>query len=381
MAFVSPPEARRPRWTATTETHTMGTSLHRYLDIKMHQAIRERRYDKITVVGAHDRSSRSEIFIGEKRDKAFNWQRPTAVLVGNELRIQCFPGYDHVEHYAELIATYLEIQQTNGFKSSPLTSLVTFIPPSCSDTQKALRATNLNDLPQNLDTAVLGLVHRLERLTGVTDWQGNEDDAFGWVVKRFNNRVVAFVGFRASFWGDISGEVVHYLARSHQVREVVYFGKLGSVKKGIRPNNHLATGGRSYVDGKLVQWQNTLEASIALLASKHTITGTHITLGSVLHETKDWLSSLPASVDFVDPEVGMMAQAAVRSGIDFGYLHIISDNVAEKYTEDLSNEREHSVLVGRSHLYELVQDVLQHHLSAGMLEVETTQTGLPQQNA
>lgn len=103
----------------------------------MHQAIRERRYDKITVVGAHNRSSRSEIFIGEQRDKAFNWQRLTAVLVGNELRIQCFAGYDHIEHYAELIATYLDIQQTNGFKSSPLTSVVTFIPPSCSDTQKA----------------------------------------------------------------------------------------------------------------------------------------------------------------------------------------------------------------------------------------------------
>lgn len=68
-------------------------------------------------------------------------------------------------------------------------------------------------------------------------------------------------------------------------------------------------------------------------------------------------------MDFVDPEVGMMAQAAVRSGIRFGYLHIISDNVAEKYLEDLSNERQKSVLEGRSHLYEIVQDVLHHHLS------------------
>lgn len=131
----------------------------------------------------------------------------------------------------------------------------------------------------------------------------------------------------------------------------------------------MATGKQSYVHGQLVEWQNALEASTALLASHCTIFGTHITLGSVLHETKDWLSALPTCVDFVDPEIGMMAQAAVRSGIKFGYLHIISDNVAEKYSEDLSNERQQSVLVGREHLYKLVQDVLRHHFSTRSLKI------------
>ena len=174
---------------------------------------------------------------------------------------------------------------------------------------------------------------------------------------------MAFVGFRPSFWGDIAGEVVHYLASSRSIREVLYFGKLGSVKKGVQPNTRLASGGRSYVHGQLVEWQNALEASISLQAPEYTIIGDHVTLGSVLHETRDWLSTLPSSVNFVDPEVGMMAQAAVRSAIRFGYLHIISDNVAEKHSEDLSNEREQSVLLGRSHLYEVAQDVLCQHLS------------------
>ena len=74
--------------------------------------------------------------------------------------------------------------------------------------------------------------------------------------------------------------------------------------------------------------------------------GGHVTLGSVMHETKEWLGKLPTSVDFMEPEIGMMAQAALRSAISFGYLHIISDNLAEKYLEDLSNEREESVLLG-----------------------------------
>lgn len=341
----------------------MGTSLHRYLEIKIHQAIRKRRYDAIVVVGAYSRASPSEIFKGEKIDKPFNWQRPTALLHEDELQIHCFPGYDHVEHYAELIATYLEIQQQMEHKSLTPSSRVTFIPPSCSDTRNALHATNLKELPGHVDTVVLGLVHRLERLTSGVQWQGSPDDCFGWVVRQFNDRSVAFVGCRPSFWGDISGEVVHYLASFWPVREVLYVGKLGSVKQGVKPNTYLATGGCSYVHGQLVEWQNVLQNSVSLLATDCSKVGTHFTLGSVLHETKDWLDGLPTSVDFVDPEVGMMAQATVRSGIKFGYLHIISDNVAEKYQEDLSNEREQSVLVGRSHLYEVVQDVLHHHLS------------------
>lgn len=79
--------------------------------------------------------------------------------------------------------------------------------------------------------------------------------------------------------------------------------------------------------------------AVARLASDDTLVGNHIATSSVLRETHDWLAALPASVDFVEPEIGMMAQAAVRSGIRFGYLRLISDNVAEKYAEDLSNER------------------------------------------
>ncbi|KAL6695504.1 hypothetical protein J3F84DRAFT_408499 [Trichoderma pleuroticola] len=311
-----------PRSEATIEEHTMGTSLPRYLDLKVHQAVRERAYDGITVVGAYRRSYPSTVFQGEKRDKPFNWQRPTARIVNNHLYIECFPGYDH----------------------------------------NALKATNIPEFPEGVDTVVLGMVHRLERLTGPVDWAG--DGCFAWTVRQFNGRKVAFLGFRPAFWGDIAGEVVHYLASQCGVREILYLGKLGSVKKGVIPNTWLATGGLSYVRGQAVEWENALEKSVACLAQAYTVIGNHISLGSVLHETRNWLAELPSSVDFVDPEVGMMGQAAVKSGIRFGYLHIISDNVAEKYEEDLSNERMPSVLTGRSNLYEVMQDVLGHHLSS-----------------
>lgn len=339
----------------------MGTSLPRYLGMKVHQTVLERAYEGITVVGTYRRSHPSIVFQGEKQDKPFNWQRPTARVANNHLYIECFPGYDHVEHYAEIVATYLGIRQRQGDKLT-LPSRVCFKPSSCSDTQNALKATNIRELPEGVDTVVLGLVHRLEQLTSPVNWAG--DDCLAWAVRQFNGRKVAFVGFRPSFWGDIAGEVVHYLASRCGVREVLYFGKLGSVRKGVRPNTWLATGERSYVRGQLVEWENVLGNTVARLAGHYAVVGSHMTLRSVLHETKDWLATLPSSVDFVDPEVGMMAQAAIKSGIRFGYLHIISDNVAEKYDEDLSNERLRNVLMRRSKLYEAVQNVLGHHLSS-----------------
>ncbi|KAL6860945.1 hypothetical protein J3F83DRAFT_748053 [Trichoderma novae-zelandiae] len=348
-----------PRHEATAESHTMGASLPRYLEMKVHQKVLERPYKSIRVIGAYRRQAPSVVFRGEKADKPFNWQRPTARADGDQLLIECFPGLDHVQHYAEIVATYLGmLQGRGGALTDP--SAVSFEPPSCSDTRTALMATNLRELPQGIDTVVLGLVHRLEALTGPVDWTG--DDCFAWTERPFNSRRVAFVGFRPSFWGDISGEIVHLLAAHHGVRQVLYCGKLGSVKPGVRPNTWLATGGVSYIRGQVVEWENVLSKAVADIAAAHTITGRHVTLGSVLHETKEWLAELPGSIDFVDPEVGIMARAAVTSGMRFGYLHVVSDNVAEKYEEDLSNERKQSVVEQRSRLYQLVQEVLGHYL-------------------
>jgi hypothetical protein len=64
-------------------------------------------------------------------------------------------------------------------------------------------------------------------------------------------------------------------------------------------------------------------------------------------------------------EVGMMGRAARDTGTAFGYLHIISDSVCDKYSEDLSNEREEAVLQGRATLYRDVENVLGHHLASG----------------
>lgn len=351
-----------PRDEANVQSHTMGDSLPRYLEIKVHQAALERAYDEIVVHGGYHRySSDSIAFDGEKRDKPFNWERPTSRVKGNTLYIECFPGFDHIEHYAEIIAAHLRIRELQGDSLTP-SHHVSFIPASCSDTQTALAATNLGQFPgQDVDTVILGLVWHLPRLTGTEEWCG--DGPWQWIVRSFGGRRVAFLGFRPAFWGDISGEVVHYLASRFDVKEFIYLGKLGALKPDVTPNKWLATGGRSLVNGRTVDWENILEPSVARRASDSTIIGSHVTLGSVLHETRHWHAELVDEIDFVDPEIGMMAQAAVRSGKRFGYLHMVTDNLGQKYQEDLSNERTESVLRHRAELHQLVQDVMEDHLS------------------
>ncbi|KXJ87158.1 hypothetical protein Micbo1qcDRAFT_190356 [Microdochium bolleyi] len=352
-----------PRNDATTENHTMGGSLHRYLEIKVHQEVLERAYNEIVVQGCYARySARSIAFVGEKRDKPFNWERPTARVEGNKLVIECFPGYDHIEHYAEIIACYLSIQQRIR-PDRPLTpsSKVSFVPASCSDTQLALQATNLPDFPGSaVHTVVLGSVWHLPRLTGTLNWQG--DGPWQWIIRDFGDRRVAFLGFRPAFWGDISGEVVHWLASKLRIKEVIYLGKLGALKPDVAPNQWLATGQRSLVHGRWVEWESTLNPSVKLQGRGSVIIGAHTTLGSVLHETKSWHAGVVNEVDFVDPEIGMMAQAAVRSGIQYNYLHMVTDNLGKKYDEDLSNERKEKVLSRRAVLHEIVEDVIEHHL-------------------
>ncbi|KAK8044044.1 hypothetical protein PG993_004068 [Apiospora rasikravindrae] len=349
----------------------MGASLPRYLEIKVHQAALDRAYNEIVVRSRYARheasspGSGSVAFNGEKRDKPFNWERPTARVEGQTLYIECFPGYDHVEHYAEIVANYLKIREKQGVvggKELTPSSRVFFEPASCSDTQRALQATNLGHFPgDGVDTVILGLVWYLQRLTGPdTEWRGN--GPWQWIVKSLGGRRVAFLGFRPAFWGDISGEVVHTLASRFGIKEVLYLGKLGALQPEVAPNMWLATGQRSLVHGRVVEWSSALKDSVERRGNGAVIVGTHVTLGSVLHETKSWHAQLVGEVDFVDPEIGMMAQAAVRSGVRYGYLHMITDNLGRKYDEDLSNERKESVLRHRARLHQVVQDVIEDHL-------------------
>lgn len=329
----------------------MGGSLTEYLRMKVHPDIQNNAWSRIIIKGVHERDpSKACVSPIEKGDKPFNWQRPTTSVVDCEtLQLQCFPGLDYVKHYAAITATYLSL------KGETPTS-VQYTLPSKAECLQPLLDSNLRKMGP-VDIVIIGYVHGLERWAQ-GPWEGDDiNELFAWrVVQSLQGYRIALLGCRVCFWGDIGGNVVRALQRLNGAKCVIYVGKLGSLRAEHPPNQWLATGCQSLLGDQLVTWTNPFEHLV--LDSPSVVCGVHCSLGSVLDETKEWLREKEKTFDFVEPEIGHMAKASLEGGTEFGYLHIISDNLAVKYTHDLSNERLKPVLDGRKRLMGDVQDVL-----------------------
>ncbi|MFJ9482325.1 hypothetical protein ACIRRI_46375 [Streptomyces mirabilis] len=59
-----------------------------------------------------------------------------------------------------------------------------------------------------------------------------------------------------------------------------------------------------------------------------------------------------------------MGAAARQAGIRFGYLHVISNNLATHYPADLSNERRSDVLHRRAVLVDRIRTIITGRLTA-----------------
>ena len=331
----------------------MGSSLSEYLRIKVHSDIQRKSWSRILVKGEHDRdpdfNSLSSI---EKNDKPFNWQRPTASHLESEtLQLQCFPGIDYVKHYAAIIAIYLSLK-------GEAHDHIHYNQPTQWECLKPLLQSNLPRMGP-VDIVIVGYVDGLERWTQ-GPWNFDDDgDLFAWKKMRTRQGYqVAFLGCRICFWGDIGGNLVRALKTLNEGKCVIYVGKLGSLFCEDVPNHQLAIGCRSFVDEQVIKWSSPLEDFLKHAPS--VTRGNHYSMPSVLDETKEWLDSVKNRCDFVAPEIGHMAKASVEEGMQFGYLHIVSDNLAKKYEHDLSNERLVDVREARKKLLVEVQDVLSH---------------------
>ncbi|OCL02667.1 hypothetical protein AOQ84DRAFT_304275 [Glonium stellatum] len=334
---------------ASAETHTMGNSLFEYIRIKVHPEIQERDWNHIVVRGYHVRTEGTCLFAIEKKDKPFNWQRPTITNISEgTLQINCFPGEDYVQHYAAIIATYLALHNKNY-------DAVRYLLPTTAECMEPLITSNLRGMGP-IDIAIIGYVDRLNSYTGAGSWEGGGDnELFAWQTMTTDKGIkVGFLGCRICFWGDIGGNVIRALQQMNQVKCVIYIGKLGSLRPGHAPNQLLASGSSSFLRGELVEWQNPLET---VLHSNAT-TGVHYSLPSVLEESRAWLEEAKLKADWVDPEIGYMAKTSLEGSTQFGYLHIVSDNLMEKYQYDLSNERLDSVLSDRENLFKKIETIL-----------------------
>lgn len=338
--------------TASSTTHTMGQSLQDYVRHKIHQDIRNHNWSKILVRGLYTRKAPATPADNEKGDKRFNWHRPTAEILDNDIiALNCFPGVDYVQHYAGLVATYLA---ANGKDSS----IVQCILPTESDCLEPFIGSNLRDMG-NVDIVVLGYISHLTRFVAGS-WEGreNEDSIFGWKKHVLSNgQVVAFLGCMPSFWGDISRYLVRALQQLNNVKCVIYVGKAGSLNENDRPNEIISTGNKSHIGSRIVQWTNVL-AQPSTISSK-ILNGDHVNVNSPLCETLDWLQQWKQRCRWVDCEVGHMGEISNAGGTAFGYLHVVSDNVARPNFYNLSNEQLDAVVQHREMLFRELEIVLQ----------------------
>ena len=320
--------------TATYDNHSMGKSLKKYIEIKISNILLSNQISNIIVVGNYDRTQ--GILEKEKNDKLFNFKRPTITVDNDTAIVNCYPGIDYVYHYASLIKTYLQL--LNCDKN------VNVLFPTQEDIQREIEKSNLKNVPM-CKTAILGYVVGFDYLSSDTRWNGDGD--FQW--KNINDDKI-LIGCKHSYWGDISGHVVSYLAHMGFER-IIYIGKLGTLNDYYIPNETIATGSKSvFLDGSDIQWNNIFEQ----FNSPEIKDGIHYTLPSIIQETNDWVIKNKEKVDFVDPEIGHMAKSAKNNNIEFSYMHIISDNLVQKYPEDLSNERKQEILVKRKRLIKVI---------------------------
>lgn len=291
------------------------------------------------MIGEYDRTCVvSDI---EKADKMFNWQRPTAEIVGDELRIKCFPGRDYVLHYALIVATYLAIK--GRFRDH------VFYQPPRAEACNAILAQL--DVMMGLDAAVV-VGWGVEHLAGAEGWTANGN--YAWKRVFTSGVSVLYLGFLHSIWGDVAGSVVARLA-ALGARRVLYVGKVGTLDGSVRPNTMLASGNESLVEGLRERWSDFFDDDV-----KHetgVLSGRHVTSPSTLLESRAWLEQ-HRDYTFVDPEIGPMGRAARIAGIPFGFLHVISNNLSRSYPEDLSNERKPQILLRRRELLERAHSII-----------------------
>jgi hypothetical protein len=324
--------------------HTMNvSSLLRYLEIKVHHLIQDRDWARIRIVGDYDREC--VISTNEKNDKLFNWQRPTAQIQDDTLVLKCFPGLEYVHHYGLIIATYLNL--VGRYRGQ-----VEYALPSEFACEAAIGRLHID--PSEDDLVVLGW--GLGQFVNGTPW--TYGPGYAWQRAEVEGRRVLYLGYLHSIWGDVASRVVSRLA-ALGARRVVYVGKVGALDPQIAPNTHLATGNSSVLAGDRFSWRDFF-AGLASV-QPDVCSGVHVTSPSILLEDRNWLAR-QSEHRFVDPEIGHMGSAAYAAGIEFGFLHVISNNLARPYPADLSNERLGPVVERRAQLLDRIHEIIRLRL-------------------
>ncbi|CEJ94745.1 hypothetical protein VHEMI10260 [[Torrubiella] hemipterigena] len=309
----------------------MKESLETYITQRIHQDVLSRQWHHIIISGTIQRSAPATISSWERTDRPFNYRRPTATIEDDStITLHCLPSASCVQHYASVISTYLSLTGGNP-------AIVQVKIPRDDTLANIFLASNLPQIEKS-DVFIIGDVDLLRGLSAGVSW-GNqsEDELFAW--HRYTSRngnIATLLGCRESIWGEASGALSRLVHKIADAQCIIYVGKVGSLHPGPTPNTTIASGSSAILDGKLITWDSPLEQAIE--GFERVTVGSQITVSSPLCETNDWLETWKEKCMWVDCESGHIARVANETRMDFGYLHIVSDNLSCESRDNLSNE-------------------------------------------
>lgn len=350
LQFIKGVDSNREFFNASPvslEEHAMSEALPKYIHYKIHSLLRNNieLFSRVKVIGNYDRSI--HVSKDEKNDKLFNFQRPTAFIDGDVLYICCFPSVDYIYHYAKLTSSYL--------KHANIKKEVSYILPSEQSIKNTFLSTNLQSIP-DADVVIFG---NIDKIDVFQDQEFAGEGEFLWKSGVINGKKVLLLGCRFSVWGSTGYDLVKLLSSNNKFSVFIYIGKLGSLSSDVLPNQFIATGTQSYVNGKYVKWENVFKN----ISSNNVIIGDHVTCPSVMDETSKYINKIKNKYDFIDPEIGNMALACKEFNKQFSYLHIISDNVVNhSHSENLSNERKDLIVKKRNELFNEIGSIIKGNI-------------------
>ena len=185
--------------TISPDEHTMGTSLNRYMKIKVHPLLDEYNCSQVIIRSCFDRSC--GISNKEKTDKLFNYIRPTATANDSVLSINCFPGIDYIFHYGNIIKSYVALTNKNID--------VTHYIPSETECWNAIVESELKNIPK-AHTVIMGYVEGVQWISDNSAWHGTGN--FMWKRVQLSTGEGILLGCKHTYWGEIAGRIVCYLA-------------------------------------------------------------------------------------------------------------------------------------------------------------------------
>ena len=378
--------------------HTMpNVSLERYLKMKFHEdiekEIRSGKWKEIHIIVEGSCNWRSDDKIVSKKEKPGklgDWMRPTLTYkklcnsTALELKLHVFPGHDYVYHYACVVKNYIHLFVINQIIRHKPIITVKYVMPTEEDCARAIRECGFREAVEDESLAVkdaicvIGIVDRLTEsanydcrlesevnnfLTSLPKESSSESikwtdrTFFSWCEGKVQRKNVVLICIKFSIWSDIGGRVVKQLGQLG-CKKVLYIGKVGGLHEDMVPNTTFVTGTNSFVRDshslnvilREMKWRNTVSHALNRQINnyeqlRNTV---HYNSPSILLEDKAWMSKLKTNttnkemaqvVGIVDPEIGSMAMAAQSANVEFGYLHLVSNNLEKVYESDLGNER------------------------------------------